>query len=240
MDQIALDPEPKNFGDWSRCQNFRYLELEPEPKIWVPAHSPAFTYCWWHSISCSKRVIVREHKRPQFIAFRLVFVADGIFFQEGWKTLENFPQYPKQWEVHLSRNLKWCNWSYRITCPKKHIRETPLIRYQRIHIELRRNSWHIWRWDEVSWFALWIKTLSLKKYCSEYMNFKNLMQKYISERMFSILYEIDLRNLLTSRDEHGSGLDRTEIILKIDGSGLVWTEKILDVFMWLFWTYQNF
>jgi len=35
MNQIVLQPEPKTF----RC-----LELEPEPKTGVPAHSPAFTY----------------------------------------------------------------------------------------------------------------------------------------------------------------------------------------------------
>ena len=129
------------------AKNFRWVELEPEPEIWVSAHSPAFTYCWWHKISCSKRVIVHGYRRrPKFIAFRLLFVTDGNFFQEGWKTLENFPQYPKQWEVHMSRNLKWCNWSYSITCPKKHISETPLTRYRLIHTELRHNSWHIWRW----------------------------------------------------------------------------------------------
>jgi len=44
------------------------------------------------------------------------------------------------------------------------------------------------------------------------------------------------------RDEHGSGLDRTGSGLKpiLAGSGLDWNEKIFDVFVWLFWTYQNF
>ena len=38
----------------------------------------------------------------------------------------------------------------------------------------------------------------------------------------------------------GSGLDRTAIFLKIGGSGLDRTEKILVILMWLFWKYQNF
>ena len=50
-------------------------------------------------------------------------------------------------------------------------------------------------------------------------------------------------SLLSSRDEHGSGLqsilagsglDRTAIFLKIGGSGLDRTEKMFVVLMWLF------
>jgi len=63
-------------------------------------------------------------------------------------------------------------------------------------------------------------------------------------------------NWLTgSRDEHGSGLDRTRsglnpilagsgldrtaIFFKIGGSGLDRTEKIFVVLMWLYWKYQT-
>ena len=61
---------------------------------------------------------------------------------------------------------------------------------------------------------------------------------------------------MSSRDEHGSGLDRTgsglkpifggsgldrpAIFFKIGGSGLDWTQKIFVVLMWLFWQYQKF
>jgi len=48
MDQIALEPSQKRLEIGAGAKNFRCLELEQEPKIWVPAHSPAFTYCWWH------------------------------------------------------------------------------------------------------------------------------------------------------------------------------------------------
>ena len=47
------------FGSGSK----HFRRLEPEPEMWVPAHSPAFTYCWWHKISCSKRVIVHGRRR---------------------------------------------------------------------------------------------------------------------------------------------------------------------------------
>ena len=38
----------------------------------------------------------------------------------------------------------------------------------------------------------------------------------------------------------GSGLVRTAIFLKIGGSGLDRTEKILVILMWIFWKYQKF
>jgi len=42
------------------------------------------------------------------------------------------------------------------------------------------------------------------------------------------------------RDEHGSGLDRTAIFLKIGRSGQYRTEEIFVVLMWLLWKYQKF
>jgi len=47
---------------------------------------------------------------------------------------------------------------------------------------------------------------------------------------------------MSTRDEHGSGLDRTGSGLKLTlaGLGLDRTEKIFVVLMWLFWKYQKF
>jgi len=50
MDQIVLQPEPKLLEVGAGAKNFRCLELEPEPEIWVLVHSPGFTYCWWHKL----------------------------------------------------------------------------------------------------------------------------------------------------------------------------------------------
>jgi len=79
----------------------------------------------------------------------------------------------------------------------------------------------------------------------------------ISEKFFAYPYSILIRKFLKfSRDEHGSGLDRTGSGLKpilagtgldrtaffflIGGSGLDRTEKIFVALMWLFWKYLKF
>jgi len=81
---------------------------------------------------------------------------------------------------------------------KKHISGTPLIRYRLIHTELWRNPWRTW-FELLSVVIPFVDrdVVPQEKLLGIY-ELQKFAAKYISERMFSILYEIDLRNLLTS------------------------------------------